>query len=259
MRRAVPVVQIELGMVVECAQSGFCGAVVGFEHGAVSLEDRHGKRRLFPLEPAGFLVEGQIATLMRPAAGPRSTVRRTASGSVALPVSRAKTAKASRIWVEGLHDAALIERIWGDDLRAEAIVVEPMHGADDLAALVRDFQPGPSRRLGVLLDHLVAGSKETRLAAAIDSGHVLIAGHPYIDVWQAVKPAKLGLTAWPVVPPGRPWKEGVCAALGTTAEPAAFWRHLLSRVDSYHDVETPLVNSMERLIDFVTAVPGSGR
>lgn len=251
MRRATPVVEAELGLVVECAQSGFCGAVVGFEHGAVTLEDRFGKRRHFPLEPAGFLFEGQIATLVRPSV--TRARHRTASGSVALPTQRAKVAKASRIWVEGLHDAALVEKIWGDDLRAEAIVVEPMHGADDLAALVTEFEPGPSRRLGILLDHLVAGSKETRLASTVDSQHVLIAGHPYVDVWQAVKPARLGLARWPVVPPGQPWKEGVCAALGVAEDTAGFWRRLLSRVDSYRDLETPLVNSVERLIDFVTA------
>jgi hypothetical protein len=243
------VVEAEHGLVVECAESGFCGAVVGFERGAVTLEDRHGKLRHFPLEPAAFLVEGEIATLVRPAVKRARQV--TASGSVALGPQRAKVAKASRIWVEGLHDAALIEKVWGADLRAEAIVVEPMHGADELAVLVRGFEPGPQRRLGVLLDHLVVGSKETRLASTVDSEHVLIAGHPYIDVWQAVKPQRLAIAAWPVVPPGRPWKEGICAALGV-GDTDAFWPHLLSRVDSYRDLETPLVNSVERLIDFVT-------
>ncbi len=243
-------VEAEVGLVVECAQSGFCGAVVGFEHGAVTLEDRHGKLRHFPLEPAAFLVEGEVATLVRPAV--RKAREVTASGSVALAPQRAKVARASRIWVEGLHDAALVEKIWGDDLRAEAIVVEPMHGADELAMLVGQFGPGPQRRLGVLLDHLVAGSKESRLASTVDSEHVLIAGHPYVDVWAAVKPARLGIAAWPQVPRGRPWKEGVCAALGVS-ETDSFWRHLLSRVDSYRDLQTPLVNSVERLIDFVTA------
>src|SRR5581483_1161706 len=119
MRRHIPVVPAEIGLVVECAESGFCGAVVGFEPGAVQLEDRHGKVRLFPLQPAAFLVEGEVATLVRPSAAPTQP-RRTASGSIALGQQRAQVAKASRIWVEGLNDAALIEKIWGDDLRAEA-------------------------------------------------------------------------------------------------------------------------------------------
>lgn len=251
MRYQVPVVEAEMGLVVECAESGFCGAIVAFEHGAVVLEDRFGKLRNFPLAPAAFLLDGQVTTLVRRAAGPAGR-RISKSGSVMAPQRRAQVAKASRIWVEGVHDAELLEKIWGHDLRAEAIVVEPLHGADNLASAVAEFGPGPRRRLGILLDHLVCGSKEARLASTVDSEHVLIAGHPYVDVWAAVKPARLGLASWPQVPRGQPWKQGVCTAL--CADPDGFWPRLLSRVDSYHDVETPLVNAVERLIDHVTAV-----
>ncbi len=254
-RRVTPEVDAEPDLVVEDADSGFCGAVVGFEAGAVTLEDRHGRRRNFPLLPAAFLLDGEPVTLRRPA--PRkvpAALRRTASGSIAVDGVSARVAQASRIWVEGVHDAALVERIWGDDLRIEGIVVEPLDGIDELAARVREFGPAPRRRLGVLVDHLVPGSKESRIVAGVTSPDVRVTGHPYVDVWQAVKPAALGIRAWPVVPPGRPWKEGVCAALGV-AEPAAMWRHILSRVDSYADVETPLINAMERLIDFVTVPP----
>ena len=249
-RWKVPIVEAEIGLVVECAESGFCGAVVGFEHGAVTLEDRFGKLRNFPLEPAAFLLDGQVTTLVRPA---KQNAKRqiSKSGSVLVPRQQAQVAKAGRIWVEGVHDAELVEKIWGHDLRAEAIVVEPMHGADGLASLVREFGPGPGRRLGILLDHLVSGSKEARLASTLDSEHVLIAGHPYVDVWAAVKPGRAGLRAWPEVPKGRPWKDGVCEALGA-GDPCEFWPRLLSRVDSYHDLQTPLVNAVERLIDHVT-------
>ncbi|MGA5300470.1 DUF3097 domain-containing protein [Nucisporomicrobium flavum] len=251
-RKAVPEVDVEPGMVVEDAGSGFCGAVVGFEYGAVVLEDRHGKRRNFPLDPAAFLLEGQVVTLRRAAAAPVAPQRRTtASGSVAVAGVRAQVAKASRIWVEGIHDAALIERIWGDDLRIEGVVVEPLDGIDDLAGAVRDFRPARERRVGVLVDHLVPGSKESRIVAAVKDPNVLVTGHPYVDVWQAVKPERVGLRQWPVVPPGRPWKEGVCRAVGV-AEPADMWRRILGSVNSYKDVETPLINAMERLIDFVT-------
>ncbi|HYN95821.1 MAG TPA: DUF3097 domain-containing protein [Pilimelia sp.] len=255
--RRVPEVDAEPDLVVEDADSGFCGAVVGFEAGAVILADRHGRRRTFPLLPAAFLLDGQVVTLRRPApAAPRQTAaRRTASGSIAVAGARAQVAKASRIWVEGVHDAALVERIWGDDLRVEGVVVEPLDGIDALAAEVGAFGPGPGRRLGVLVGHLVPGSKESRIVAAVNSPHVLVTGHPYVDVWQAVRPERLGIRAWPVVPPGRPWKEGVCAALGV-AEPADMWRHILSRVSSFRDVETPLIGAVERLIDFVTAPTG---
>lgn len=251
-RKVVPEVDAEVDLVVEDADSGFCGAVVGFEYGAVVLEDRHGKRRNFPLEPAAFLLDGQPVTLRKPAPAAKAAgPRRTASGSIAVDGVRAQVAKASRIWVEGVHDAAMVERIWGDDLRIEGVVVEPLDGIDELAAAVRDFGPSARRRLGVLVDHLVAGSKESRVVASVTSPYVLVTGHPYVDIWQAVKPERLGIRQWPVVPPGRPWKEGVCAALGV-ADPADMWRLILSKVDGFHDVETPLINAMERLIDFVT-------
>ncbi|NJC83382.1 DUF3097 domain-containing protein [Planosporangium mesophilum] len=251
-RRVVPEVDAEPDLVVEDAGSGFCGAVVGFEYGAVILEDRHGRRRNFPLEPAAFLLDGQVVTLRRPAAAPvAAKPRRTASGSVALDRVDARVARASRIWVEGIHDAALVERIWGDDLRIEGVVVEPLDGIDELPEAVRDFAPGPQRRLGVLVDHLVAGSKESRIVAGVTSPHVLVTGHPYVDIWQAVKPERLGIRAWPEVPRGQPWKEGVCAALGV-AEPAELWRRILASVSSFRDVETPLIGAVERLIDFVT-------
>jgi hypothetical protein len=249
-RRPVPVVDAEPGLVVEDASATFCGAVVGFDAGAVVLVDRHGARRVFPLEPAGFLLDGQPVTLRRPA-GAVPVPRRTASGSVAVPAAPARVARASRIWVEGVHDAALIERIWGDDLRVEGVVVEPLSGVDALPAALAEFRAGPGRRAGVLVDHLVEGSKESRVAEAVASPYVLVTGHPYVDVWQAVKPARIGIARWPTVAPGRPWKQGVCAALGI-AEPADLWRRILSRVDSYRDIETPLINAVERLIDFVT-------
>jgi hypothetical protein len=250
-RRTIPEVDAEADLVVEDADSGFCGAVVGFESGAVVLEDRFGKRRNFPLAPAAFLLDGQPVTLRRPTVRAPRQRELTASGSIAVTGRPARVARASRIWVEGIHDAALVERIWGDDLRVEGVVVEPLSGIDALPEAVRDFGPGPGRRLGVLVDHLVPGSKESRIVAGVTSPDVLVTGHPYVDVWQAVKPARLGIAAWPVVPPGQPWKDGVCAALGV-AEPAELWRRILAGVDSYKHVETPLVNAMERLIDFVT-------
>jgi hypothetical protein len=252
-RKVIPEVDADPDLVVEDVDSGFCGAVVGFELGAVVLEDRHGKRRNFPLTPAAFLLEGQVVTLRRPVQRAAAQRQRTASGSTVVPGVQAQVAKASRIWVEGVHDAALVERIWGDDLRIEGVVVEPLDGIDDLAAEVRRFQPGPRRKLGVLVDHLVPGSKESRIVAAVTDPNVLVTGHPYVDVWQAVKPQRLGLREWPVIPRGQPWKEGICAAAGV-ATPQEMWRRILSAVSSYQDVETPLINSMERLIDHVTVL-----
>lgn len=249
-RRPVPDVPAEPGLVVEDPASGFCGAVVRVDARDVTLEDRHGGRRVFPLRPAGFLVEGAPATLVRPAPAAARPAR-SASGSVRVAGLRARTARAARIWVEGLHDAELVERVWGHDLRVEGVVVEPMHGMDDLAAAVREFGPGPQRRLGILVDHLVAGSKETRAADAVAGRHVLVAGHPYVDVWQAVKPSVVGIREWPRVPRGTDWKTGVCAAL-RWGEPADGARRVLGAVHSFRDLETPLIGAVEKLIDFVT-------
>ncbi|CAN5356854.1 DUF3097 domain-containing protein [soil metagenome] len=250
--RGVPNVSAEAHLVVEDPASGFCGAVVACGRDAVTLEDRHGRRRVFPLIAAGFLLEGLSVTLTRP--GPRrwGGPRRTASGSIAVDHVRARVAQPSRIYVEGMHDAALVERVWGADLRIEGIVVEPLHGIDDLPAVVRGFAPGPGRRLGVLVDHLVPGSKESRIVAAATHPHLLVTGHPYVDIWQAVKPTALGIDRWPEVPRGQPWKDGVAPALGA-ADPAEVWRRVLGAVSTYADLEPPLLGAVEQLIDFVTA------
>ncbi|MGH3760094.1 DUF3097 domain-containing protein [Actinophytocola sp.] len=250
-RRAVPEVVAEPGLVVEDPASGFCGAVTRFENGHVVLEDRHGRHRLFPLTPAGFLIDGKPVTLTRPPATPARGATVSASGSVRVEGRTARTARDSRLWVEGIHDAELVERVWGHDLRVEGVVVEPLHGIDDLPGRVAEFGTGPGRRLGVLVDHLVAGSKESRTVAELRDPNVLVTGHPYVDVWQAVRPASVGIGAWPVVPRGVPWKEGVCEALGW-GDPADGWRRVLARVRSYKDLETPLIGAVERLIDFVT-------
>ena len=109
----------------------------------------------------------------------------------------------------------------------------------------------------MLVDHLVDGSKESRIAAAVArSPHVLVVGHPFIDIWAAVKPARLGFERWPDVPPGQPWKEGVLARIGwparTPQDVAAAWRRILRSVTSYADLEPELLGRVEELIDFVT-------
>jgi hypothetical protein len=262
-QREVPTVAAERGLVVEDSEGRFCGAVVGYEKGAVTLEDRHGKRRVFPLTPAAFLLDGQPVTLVPPAPAAPSAAApisgRTASGSVAAPAAeraRAKVARASRIYVEGKHDAELVEKIWGDDLRDIGVVVEYLEGIDDLPAIVRNFSPTPDRRLGVLVDHLVAGSKETRIASSVRSPDVLVVGHPFIDIWAAVRPSALGIAAWPDVPRGQPWKEGVLRAIGWPPEVPAAWQRILRAVNSFADLEPELLGRVEELIDFVT-MPGS--
>ncbi|MCU1623155.1 MAG: hypothetical protein JWL79_2000 [Frankiales bacterium] len=245
-----PVTPAEPGLVVEEVLTGWCGAVVECDKENVSLEDRHGKVRVFPL--GVFLLEGKPVTLVRPVTAPSRGPRTSASGSLAVQGHAARVARGSRIWVEGTHDAELVERVWGHDLRVEGVVVEPLDGIDDLAAHVRAFRPGPQQRLGVLVDHLVPGSKESRIVATVSHPHVLVLGHPYIDVWAAVKPASVGIARWPKVPRGQDWKTGVCRELGW-GESWQGWRRVLGKVDSYADLEIPLLQCVEHLIDFVTS------
>ncbi len=253
----------DLGLVVEDVQTGYVGAVVRVEYGRVELEDRHGHTRGFPLGP-GYLLEGRPVILTAPRRAAPAATGRTASGSVAVPGARARVARASRIYVEGRHDAELIAQVWGADLRIEGVVVEHLGGIDDLVGIVAEFRPGPGRRLGVLVDHLVAGSKEARITEAVRRGpggpDTLVVGHPYVDIWAAVKPQRLGLAAWPRVPRELEWKHGACAALGlphaNQADIARAWRKIRSSVRDWNDVEPALIGRVEELIDFVTQPSG---
>lgn len=262
----------EPGTVVEDVETGWVGAVVRVEKAGgvhvVHLEDRRGRTKGFRLGP-GFLVDGSPVVLTPPRAREaarlavaRAATDRTASGSRAVAGQRARVASGSRIFVEGKHDAELVEKVWGDDLRVEGVVVEMLDGVDDLAGAIRDFAPSRERRMGVLVDHLVPGSKETRVVEAARglrpwAPHVLVVGHPYVDVWQSVKPQRLGMDAWPVIPRGTSWKHGICAYLGwphaTQADVAMAWRRILGSVGSWTDLEPELLGRVEELIDFVTA------
>jgi hypothetical protein len=249
-----PVVPAEPDLVVEDISSGFCGAVVVIDRATVTLEDRHGKRRVFPYAEGAFLLDGTRVTLSRPAPGSPVRPARTASGSVAVTDARARVAVRSRILVEGAHDAELVEQVWGDDLRVEGVVVELLDGADHLVDYVREFRPSADARLGVLLDHLVTGSKESRIAAQVSGPHVLVVGHPFVDIWQAVKPARLGMPAWPEVPRGLPWKETVATHLGAPDVRTA-WQRVRAAAKSWTDLEPELLGPVEQLIDFVTGSP----
>ena len=249
-RPTYPKVVAVTGLVVEDRSSGFCGDIVKTSFEAVTLRDRKGHLRHFTWKDGGFLLEGKRVTLVREEAAKPTGPRLTASGSIASDgPQHARVARASRIWVEGRHDAELLEHVWGDDLRELGIVVEPMHGIDHLVEAVREFGPSPERRLGILVDHLVEGSKEWRLAAAVRSEYVLVTGHPFVDVWAGIRPKAVGRESWPEVPRGIPWKEGMARALGT--ELTGLWPKLRNRVKTYADLEPELVGAVERLLDFL--------
>lgn len=263
--RPAPPRQVELkrGMVLEDL-NGWVGEVVRAERigGEIffGLEDAHRRVKNFPLG-IGYFLEGEPVEIVAPT--PRKTSGRkiSRSGSVAVENAPARVARASRIWVEGLHDAELVEKVWGHDLRVEGIVVEPLHGVDDLATAVKEFSPGPERRLGILVDHLLKGTKEEHVVAEAlavpgAAGNIKIVGHPFIDIWQAVKPQVLGIPAWPQVPRGEDWKKGILRRLGqphqNQEDVANAWKRILSRVDSYSDLDPTLLGPVESLIDFLT-------
>ncbi|CAM3663197.1 DUF3097 domain-containing protein [Smaragdicoccus niigatensis] len=257
-KQKAPEIAADKDLVVEDAATGFCGAVVGFEKTYdglfVRLEDGRGNRRIFAMREAAFLIDGKPVTLVRPTVeGPKKPTQ-SASGSVRVENLKAKVARGSRIWVEGIHDAALVERVWGHDLRVEGVVVEQLEGLDNLADRLAVFGPSRQQRVGVLADHLVEGSKETRMVQGLGP-HVLVTGHPYIDIWQAVRPAAVKIKEWPTVPRGEDWKTGVCKRLGW-GTPQDGWRRVYSAVTSFRDLEAPLIGAVERLVDFVTEPEG---
>ncbi|WP_216378081.1 DUF3097 family protein [Arcanobacterium phocae] len=269
-RKAARPLPVEVGMVLEDVTTGYVGEVVrvGKITGQwqMELEDRRGNRRSFELGK-GFWFEGVAVDLKPPVAklvaGRADDVRTvagktlTASGSLHV-AHKARVARPSRIWVEGKHDAELVSKIWGEDLAYEGIMIEELFGADHLLDVLDVFNPSDEIRAGVLLDHLVPGSKESRIAeVAMRKPGVLVLGHPYVDVWQAVKPRAIGIKAWPVVLRGEDIKIGTLARLGwahDTAEDIGLgWKRILDSVNTYTDLEPALLGRMEELIDFVTA------
>lgn len=251
--RTYPEVSADAELVAEVFGDDFVGAVVGFERtydgDFVRLEDRYGTQRLFKLLPGAFLVEGQRVTLTRPV-DKRPQQQRSNSGSRKVEGARAKVAMPSRIWVEGVHDAAIVEKVWGHDLRVEGVVVEYLEGLDNLADRLAEFEPGPGRRIGVLADHLIDGTKESRLVEHVGP-HVLVTGHPYVDIWAAVKPERLGIRQWPTVPKGEDWKTGTCSRLGWS-DPKEGWNRVYNAVNTFRDLDPTLIGAVERLVDFVT-------
>lgn len=252
--RTYPELEATDDIIVEVFGDDFVGIVVGFERTYdgefIRLEDRRGTQRLFKLLPGAFEVEGQRVTLIRPKPTANTAPRRSNSGSRMVVDAQARVAQPSRIWVEGIHDAAIVQKVWGHDLAVEGIAVEYLEGLDNLHSRIDEFSPGPGRRVGVLADHLITGTKESRLAENVGP-HVLVTGHPYVDIWAAVKPSSVGISAWPEVPRGEDWKTGVCQRLGWP-DPTTGFRKVLDSVNTFRDIDHTLIGAVERLVDFVT-------
>lgn len=246
--------RVPFGTRVQHRATGTYGRVLRVLDQVVILELADGRELGVSRLPGGFALDGESFTLtgIEVESAEPAAAARTASGSVAADDTSARVAKPSRLWVEGDHDARLVERVWGDDLRELAFVVEPMGGIDDVVDRVARFDPRPDRRLGILVDHLVPGSKESRLIAKVNNPDVMVVGHPHVDIWQCVRPRALGIAAWPAVPRDEEWKDGVCRRLGW-ADPVDGWRRVLAGVNSFADLDPALVGAVESLLDFLTA------
>ena len=98
------------------------GTVERFENTQLLVRDAAGLVHRFTLVAGEFSIGGTPCLPVVGRAAPAAQEHISASGSVAVG-HRARVAKASRILVEGIHDAELVEKIWGDDLRHEGIRV----------------------------------------------------------------------------------------------------------------------------------------
>ena len=245
-----PVVQAEPGLALLHRGTGLRGRLQRLAGDVVEIVDPKGRHHQFRNRPGAFAVRGETVTLVP--ADPKSTPlpRRSAAGALVARDASPRVARASRLWVEGDHDARLLERVWGDDLRELGIVVEPLGGIDHLEAALAGFSPGPGRSVVILVDHLVEGSKEHRVAAQVRSADVHVVGHPHVDIWECVRASSVGIAAWPSVPRGEDWKSGVCARLGWES-PQEGWRRVLASVDSFADLEPCLVQAVEQALDLL--------
>ena len=259
--RAVEI-SADKGLVVEEVTTDWCGEIVAVERdlGTVTLEDRRGKRRTFPIG-TGFLLEGVPVILVPPARSGPAAQTRTASGSVAVPGTRPASPGPAGSSSRAGTTPSSSRRSGATTCASRASSWSTSRASTTSPSTCATSGPGPERRVGVLVDHLVAGSKESRIAASVAKSpvgkHVLIVGHPFIDIWAAVKPARLGIKAWPTVPRTIEWKHGVCQQLGwphrDQADIARAWKHILGRVRSFADLEPSLLGRVEELIDFVTS------
>ena len=245
-----PVVQAEPGLALLHRGTGLRGRLERLAGAVVEIVAPRGRRHQFRNRPGAFAVHGETVTLVPADPSSTSMTQRSAAGALVQRDASPRVARASRLWVEGDHDARLLERVWGDDLRELGIVVEALGGVDHLEAALTDFSPGPARSVVVLVDHLVEGSKEHRMAVQVRSSYVHVVGHPHVDIWECVRASSVGIAAWPSVPRGEDWKSGVCARLGWES-PQEGWRRVLASVDSFADLEPCLVQAGEQALDLL--------
>ena len=215
--------------------------------------------RVFPLGP-GFLVDGRpvILTAPRPAPARRPAAHRVRVGQGATPEPEwrwpaASTSRGATTPNSSSRSGVTIfgSKVWWWSTWA---------GSTISPTIVTEFGPGPRRRLGVLVDHLVTGSKRPvsprPCAAARAASTAWWSGTPTSTSGRRSSRRGSDWPAWPTVPRGVEWKNGICQALGwphrTQADIARAWQRIRGSVRDWTDLEPELIGRVEELIDFVT-------
>ena len=230
----------------------------------VTLEDRRGKRRTFPLGP-GFLLEGRPVILVAPvrAAGPAGAhadgVRARSPCPAPRPGWPGPAGSSSRAgttpsWSRRSGATTCGSRAWSWSTSS---------GVDDLAEHLRDFRPGPGapgRRARRPPRAGLQGEPDRRRRSRKSPGRQARADRrPPVHRHLAGGEARAGSASrrWPTVPRDIEWKKGVCQQLGwphrDQADIARAWKHILGGVRVLRTTSSPrLLGRVEELIDFVT-------
>ena len=262
--QSYPGVEARLELAVLHRPTGVRGRITRFTGEAVEVRDTSGAKHMLRNRPGAFAVNGETVALVRPVqqtggdlgvtprAWPRNAAHRVRSWSPTSvrgwPVRRVSGWRVTTMHASwsGSGATSCARWPWWSNRWAVWTTYLPRSVAS---------RPGPGRSLVVLADHLVPGSKERRIADGVDSPHVLVVGHPYVDIWQCVRARSLGIDGWPEVPMGEDWKTGVCARLGW-GTPREGWRRVLAAADDLSDLDPVLVNALERALDHFTSEGG---
>ena len=115
------------------------------------------------------------------------------------------------------------------------------------SAAVDEFAPAPRRTLADPGRPPGPGIQGDAARRRRGRPHVLVVGHPFVDIWQCVRPKAMGIEAWPEVPRGEDWKAGICGRwVGESRRRLA---RVISAVDSFADLEPQLVGAVETALD----------
>ena len=235
----VPRVEASGDLVVEVADDGFCGAVVGRR---VRARRARGSPRPSPAVPARTRVPRRRGGRRADRAGrPRSRAR-TRSGRhpdrspppTPARASRGRAASSSRAATTPSSSrrcgaTTCAPRAWSSSTCRASTCSRPCSTMSrrppTAATACWSITSCPGRR---------SPASPTRSVAVRTARTCRIVGHPYVDVWQCVTPRALGIARWPDVPRGIDIKVGRVprprlAGARHPADLARAWQRILGR------------------------------